>query len=92
MYSEHGCYIEEGRLGTLWQKLTEMLRRDEYSGCFIPSFVLKVLYVIQDMKDRWRFEKRSKNENEAKSYEKEVDRILEERQKKEIERQNPSLF
>ncbi|WP_288958975.1 hypothetical protein [uncultured Treponema sp.] len=29
---------------------------------------------------------------EAKSYEKEVDRILEERQKKEIERQNPSLF
>lgn len=58
MYSEHGCYIEEGRLGTLWQKLTETLRRDEYSGCFIPSFVLKVLYTIQDMKCRWRFEKK----------------------------------
>lgn len=27
-----------------WQKLSEILRRDEYSGCFIPSFVLKVLY------------------------------------------------
>lgn len=63
MYSEHGCYIEEGRLGTLWQKLTEMLRRDEYSGCFIPSFVLKVLYVIQDMKDRWRFETMKNCEN-----------------------------
>lgn len=29
---------------------------------------------------------------ESKSYEKEVDRILEERQKRETERQNPSLF
>ena len=57
MYSEHGCYIEEGRLGTIWQKLSEMLRRDEYSGCFIPSFVLKALYIIQDMKNRRRYEK-----------------------------------
>lgn len=29
----------------------------EYSGCFIPSFVLKALYIIQDMKDRRRYEK-----------------------------------
>ncbi len=29
---------------------------------------------------------------ESRGYEKEVDRILEERQKKETERQNPSLF
>ena len=29
---------------------------------------------------------------ESKSYEKEVDRILEERQKRETERQNPGLF
>lgn len=46
----YGCYIEEGRLGKFWQRLTEMLHRDEYSGCFIPSFVLKVLCIIQDMK------------------------------------------
>lgn len=57
MYSEHGCYIEEGRLGMHWQKLNEMLRRDEYSGCFIPSFVLKVLYIIQDIKNRRKFKK-----------------------------------
>lgn len=29
---------------------------------------------------------------ESKNYEKEVDRLLEERQKRETERQNPSLF
>lgn len=29
---------------------------------------------------------------ESKTYEKEVDRLLEERQKRETERQNPSLF
>lgn len=29
---------------------------------------------------------------ESRGYEKEVDRILEERQKREMERQNPSLF
>lgn len=50
MYSEHGCYIETGMLGKFWQRLIEMLHRDEYSGCFIPSFVLKVLCIIQDMK------------------------------------------
>nr|DAP93808.1 MAG TPA: hypothetical protein [Caudoviricetes sp.] len=57
MYSEHGCYIEEGRLGKFWQRLTEMLCRAEYSGCFIPSFVLKALYIIQDIKNRRRYEK-----------------------------------
>lgn len=43
MYSEHGCYIEEGRLGKFWQRLTEMLHRDEYSGCFIPLFIIKIV-------------------------------------------------
>ena len=47
MYSEHGCYIEEGRLGTHWQKLSEMLRRDEYSGCFIPLFIIKIVCLKQ---------------------------------------------
>lgn len=44
MLSECGCYIEEGRLGERWQKLNEILRSDEYSGCFIPSFILKFIY------------------------------------------------
>lgn len=44
MYSECGCYIEEGKLGERWQKLNEMLRSDEYSGCFIPSFILEFIY------------------------------------------------
>lgn len=48
MYSEHGCYIEEGRLGKLWQKLTELLHIAEYSGCFIPSFILEIIYNKQE--------------------------------------------
>lgn len=52
MYSEQGCYIEEGRLGMFWQNLTEVLYKSEYSGCFIPSLVLKVLYYIQEKKLR----------------------------------------
>lgn len=57
MDSEHGCYIGGGLLGPHWQKLSEILHRDDYSGCFIPSFVLKVLYIIQGIKNRRKFKK-----------------------------------
>lgn len=59
MYSEHGCYIEEGRLGTIWQKLSEMLRRDEYSGCFIPLFIIKIVCNFEV----WQYKRYTKKNN-----------------------------
>lgn len=51
-YSESGCYIDEVRYGELSAKLLERLSIDGYSGCFIPLFVLKLLFFIFQLKDK----------------------------------------
>ena len=44
-YSESGCYIDEVHYGELSAKLLERLSTDGYSGCFIPLFILKLLFL-----------------------------------------------
>ena len=51
-YSESGCYIDEVHYGELSAKLLERLSIDGYSGCFIPLFILKLLFFIFHLKDK----------------------------------------
>jgi len=44
--SESGCYIDEVRYGKLSAKLLKRLSIDGYSGCFIPLFILKLLFLF----------------------------------------------
>lgn len=51
-YSESGCYIDEVRYGAKMADLLERLSIDGYSGCFIPLFVLKLLFSIFHLQDK----------------------------------------
>jgi len=48
--SESGCHIEEGRYGKFWYKLQEKFTSENYSGCFLPLWLTKIICFVEDVK------------------------------------------
>ena len=61
--SEQGCYLEEGRYGKTVMRLYEKLTSEIYSGCFIPVLILKLIWIIEDIRLK-RYLKRTEKEIE----------------------------
>ena len=48
--SESGCYIEEGRYGSFFMKLQEKFISENYSGCFLPLWLIKIICFVESIK------------------------------------------
>lgn len=44
-FSEEGCYLDEGRACKVLLKFfTKLFFLNDFSGCFIPLFIIKMVY------------------------------------------------
>lgn len=48
--NESGCHIEEGRYGSFYRKLQERLISENYSGCFLPLWLVKIICFVENIR------------------------------------------
>lgn len=58
LYSETGCYIDEGRACKILRKLFRFTLND-FSGCFIPLFIIKMVCKFEV----WQYKRNTKKNN-----------------------------
>lgn len=55
---EEGCYIDEGRAcKALFKLFTKLSFFDDFSGCFIPLFIIKMVYKFECWRIRRKYRK-----------------------------------
>lgn len=62
MYSECGCYLEEGRLGEGIRKLQQKLGDGGFGGCLIPLPIIKLYVECTWGRQQRKYEKRARQE------------------------------
>lgn len=72
MFSENGCYVDEGKCGDFLYNLQQKLGDCEYGGCLIPLPLIKAVSHFQWKREQRKFKKYQKD-HPLPEYEDEID-------------------